>query len=185
MHAICYLVNVNDNTTDDEFVERATNLAVVERDGFGLAIQKIAPGGQLNFGTNQLVCVGGKRSIIEAFASGIAQATRYNAAIGQLICYTYATSTATRERAIAGAKNRAKQVLFASVQSASQYPAGQRDQILDVETNVQAAKVLVLATKQRLVIRFRSAANGFAGHAIANTCTGALISLSLRQHFQI
>jgi hypothetical protein len=174
VYPVCYVVAANDTASDDQFVRRATNLEVATRNHFARDLMSNTVNGQLLLDQWQIVAVGGRRSIIGGFAEQAARGITFSARNGQILYFTAGTSHATRTQAVRAGRQRAGQILTKPSMDT-----------LNPAVNEKIYQTLALGLKERTVIRIFSAANGFAGHPLQPSCTGAYISLALRQHFQL
>jgi hypothetical protein len=194
LNPVCYVVDVNDTSTDDDFVRKATTHGTATRNHFAADLQSSTSNGQLILDQWQIVAVGGRRSNVNGFAEQAARGITFSARNGQVIYFTIARSSVTKEHAVKAGLGRTAQILTAPAYNATS--AYIRDEgiggfgrrmvdTLNPALNLKAYQTVALGVKERTVIRFFSAAHGFNGHAVQPSCTGAYISLRLRQHFQL
>ena len=200
MKVACIFISAGGGNTDkdaelvsSQFTHLGLADAEFSTDYFASVIKKrVDASGSITLDRDEMIVVGGRKSIAEAFGELPVSRYIFAAGTGKILCLTHSRCSPDRNRAIGLGIGRVGQIAVAPAYQAVAALVNGNDaagfaahmgSTLSPAANSRVFTTLGLATKTRTVLHIFSAPSSFDGHQLARRHSGAQISLLVRRYF--
>jgi len=194
MQVQCLFIDKRGTLTDDELIQRHTNARTAFQSNFVNEIQAVLQGNAVWLDNLEMVVIGGRKSICNAFAQIPVANYEFRAPQGKLIYVSHTRSSKGKGYALGLGALRITQMATSPIYNGittlktgggMETFSSRMKNTYDAEFNRLLFGVLGLASKTRTILHLFSESSDFDGTPIASAPTGAQLSLLLRKYFGV